>query len=86
MDEEREAIQAFLLAAMRVAFTTLPDDATDMIGLAATQAIGEYAGQLEEQQTVEQQPGEWRTHNVDGYHFSIRRTDSGHLEIQNEDI
>jgi len=39
------------------------------------------------QESQEQQKlGEWRTYHVDGYCFSIRRTASGELEVQREEL
>ena len=66
--------------AVRLAYESYPEEAGEMVGTAMGQAMLDR----QREESIEQPAGEWRTHEVDGYHFSIRRTDSGNLEVQRE--
>ena len=80
--DPNDGLDMMLLAVMQMVFQERPDDAAFMVGL----AMGQVSQDRRDREGQEhQQPGEWRTHEVDGYRFSIRKTDSGQLEIQREE-
>ena len=74
MEHSKVMLQEMLVMVMRLVNESWPDEAAYIVGMAMGQIVQDREGQ---ESRPEQPPGEWRTHQVDGYHFSIRRTDSG---------
>ena len=83
MADLKDGLDMMLLAVVQMVFRERPDDAAFMVGLAMGQVSH---GRRDREEQEHQQPGEWRSYDVDGYRFAIRLNDMGILEIQNEDM
>ena len=81
MNTPEDVLDALLLLVMRMV-AEATDDLGYHVGLAMGQVLLDRRDREEQEH---QQPGEWRSYNVDGYSFSIRRDTNGILEIQREE-
>ena len=73
-------LQDMLLALMQIVYKAQPDELIEMVGI----ALGDTIPGLVKQ--PEQELGEWRSYDCDGYKFRIRRDLDGKLEIGREEI
>ena len=83
MAHSKEALQALLLVVMRMVDEAWPDDLGYQVGMAMGEILRDHESH---ESTPEQQLGEWRSYDCDGYRFRIRRNQDGQLEIGREEI
>ena len=82
MNDPKDALDALLLVVMQMVAEAWPEDLGYHVGMAMGQVLH---ARLDREEQEHQQPGEWRSYNVDGYSFSIRQNDMGILEVQKEE-